>query len=181
MPEILGPSGTPVSSKPMPMPEREATVRERLKEIDRSLDIKWFETAVFNERLDRYEGRYGLIVTWPPSDPRWKLYREGEIGEPFDLLGWFCTDLERADSVPVEPQAMWQKIRELLGRCDNTNQPWKQRMAEAFERNAERRKEVRNEALDEVEQRLVEEYYGPHGPASRHHVPEQLEESERLE
>lgn len=172
---ILGPSGAPAYLRPQPSPELEAEVRERLKAIDRSLDVRWFETAVWNDRREVYEGRYGLTVRWPDSDPRWKLYRSGEIGEPFDLLGWFCEDPHDASSVPVEPTAIWERVRALLGRCDNARESWKRRMARAFEANAEQRERILREANEEIEDRLAEEFYGPHGPASRHAVPERIE------
>lgn len=145
---LLGPHGGPAYVPPTPNERIEEKVREELKNIDGLLDIQWFPTAVYNETHDTFEGRYGLIVEWPSQDPRWKLYREGEIGEPFDLLGWFCEDERDADSVPLDRGAIRHKAIELLAACDNAKESWKRRMARVLEHNERQREKNRKRFLD---------------------------------
>lgn len=162
-PTLLDPSGRPLSIPPQPNEMRAERVRRELKKIDGLLDIQWFPTAVWNPKYERYEGRYGLTVRWPMSDPRWELYQEGEIGEPFDLLGWFCEDPHDANSVPVAPDAVQARTRELLGRCDNERESWKVRMRRAFEKNAEHREEMKQEAVEMAAEEAHRRYYSREG------------------
>src|SRR5581483_7017023 len=113
-------------------PERneqlEAKVDAELKQLDSLLGIQWFEAVKYNERQNVYEGRYALTCRWPQSDKRWELYQRGEIGEPFDILGWFTDDMFDGNSAAVDPEMIWNKTLELLASADNTRHPWKDRL-----------------------------------------------------
>ena len=130
-------------------------VRAQLKQLDPLLDIQWFPHVA--------EGRYGLTCRWPQADRRWEMYHAGEIGEPFDILGWFTQaaaergDLQDASSLPVEPALLIDKVLDFLGRCDNERQPWRHRMKQAIEANQRRDAELTRQAVDEAVGGL--EYY----------------------
>jgi hypothetical protein len=148
-------------------PEQEERVRGELKTLDPLLDLGWFETAAWNARTKRFEGRYGLTVRWAQADPRWELYRSGVIGEPFDLLGWFCEDLHSADTPGISPELLLDEVKRLLGKCDNAREPWKKRMKRAADHNIELRRKALSVVKDEAHETLADEYYGAHGPATR--------------
>lgn len=139
-------------SRPEPNPALEAKVREQLKAIDSLLDIKWMPYAIFNPKANTMEGRYCLANEWPQGDPRWQLYQSGEIQEHWDMIGWFCTDIHNAHSVPVDPDSIEQKVIELLGRCDNSRHQWRDRMKDMVEKNAKKRKAQRQVLIDQAEE-----------------------------
>lgn len=131
----------------------ESVVRAQLQELDGLLDIKWFP---------HHGGRYALTCTWSQADRRWELYHAGDIGEPFDILGWFVEpgadgDMSVGSNPPVDPELLMDKIRELLGRMDNTRSTFRQRMLSAVEHNAKRRRAV----ADSVKEPTIEalDYY----------------------
>jgi hypothetical protein len=136
-------------ARPERMVGQEEEIRRKLKELDSLLDIKWMPYAYWNQKGEDYEGRYALICQWPQVDKRWEMIRTGEIGEPFDMLGWFCEDVHSADTVPVEPMQMMDLVIELLGKCDNTREGWKSRLQRAMEANRAREKEVMDLAKEE--------------------------------
>jgi len=137
-------------SRPEPNPVLEAKVREQLKSIDSLLDIKWLPTAIWNEAQGTMEGRYCLACDWPIGDPRWELFASGEIQEHFDMLGWFCTDIHDANSIPVDIDSIENKVIELLAKCDNTRIHWKDRMKEIVEKNAKLRRTRKQDILDQT-------------------------------
>lgn len=118
--------------------EREAEVREKLKSIDSLLDIQYVEWA----------GRYALICTWPQSDERWKLYQSGEIGAPYDSLGWFCEDMQDPQSLPVSVDSIENLVLERLASCDNTKHHWKNRMSEIIDKNRKIRDQRKQELVE---------------------------------
>ena len=142
-------------SPPRPNPTVEARVREQLKLHDELLDIRWIDNVYWNEKQRSFEGRYALICRWPQADKRWEMYQRGEIGDPYDIFGWFCEDIHNADSVPVDPESIERKIIELLNSADNNRADLKTRMKQAVEKNAAQRRANREQlsqlALDEVE------------------------------
>lgn len=137
-----------VCGRPERSPELEEKVTERLRAIDSLLGVRWMPHAAYSPRTRTFEGRYALTVRWPESDPRWLLYRKGEIGEPFDILGWFSEDLHDAHSEAVDVDALESKVLALLGRSDNTREPWKERMKRSIEHNRRRRQEIKAGALE---------------------------------
>lgn|SRR5512135_619010 len=141
---------TVVRHRPEPNEEVEQRVRAELQQIDSLLDIRWVPTAVFNPQHRDFEGRYALICNWPSADKRWEMYRTGEIGEHFDALGWFCTDIHDPESVPVSPDSIGQKVIELLGKCDNTQHPWRDRLRQLVEKNTAIRNRNKQEVLDKA-------------------------------
>jgi hypothetical protein len=150
---LYGPSGSVVRSiraRPEPNVEAEERVRVMLKSMDELLDIKWFPYAVFNPKYNDFEGRYGLICKWPQGDKRWSLFQSGEINEPFDMFGWFCTDIHDADSMPVSPDSIESKVLDLLGKCDADRIPHTQRMKQVLGKNAEVRRKRVAEVADQA-------------------------------
>ena len=153
---LYGPDGSAVSvtsrySRPEPQLEAEQRVRTMLKNIDELLDVKWFPYAIWNEKHQSFEGRYGLVCRWPQNDKRWELYQSGEIEDPIDMLGWFCTDIHDATSMPVSVDSIEQKVIELLAKCDATRIPHTTRMRQIVERNAKVRREKRAVITDNAE------------------------------
>ncbi len=118
--------------------ELAAQVREKLKAIDSLLDIQYVEWAQ----------RYALTVQWPQSDERWKMFQSGEIGAPFDNLGWFCADMQDPQSLPVSVDSIENLVLERIASCDNTRYPWKDRMRDIIAKNAKVRKSRQQEIID---------------------------------
>jgi hypothetical protein len=137
--------------RPEPNPETEARVREQLQNLDSLLDIKWFPTAIFNQRDKDFEGRYALVCKWPQGDPRWEYFQKQEIEFPYDRLGWFCTDVQDPESVPVSPDAIERKVMELLAKCDGEKTPHLKRMAQVVEKNSRVTKDRQKEILEQTE------------------------------
>lgn len=138
-------------SRPEQNPALEEKIRTQLKSIDSLLDIKWMPHAVFSEKGGELEGRYCLACDWPTGDSRWEMYQTGEIQEHFDMLGWFCTDIHDANSVPVEIDSIESKVIELLGKCDNTRHSWRDKMKQIVEKNAKVRKDKKQVYLDQTQ------------------------------
>lgn len=134
-------------------------MREELKVLSELLDIQWFPSAVYNAKRDRYEGRYALTAQWPSNDPRWELHRKGEIGEPFDILGWFCKDKQVADSIPLERSAIRKRAIEMVAAADCEKVPWRKRLRSVMQHNADRREEIKDEVSDLVHEEARERYY----------------------
>lgn len=139
----------PAVNGPMRNEAVELKVKEQLRGLDSLLDIQWVPMAAFNS-ANEYEGRYGLICKWPSGDGRWKMYQSGEIGEPYDFIGWFCTDMQDASSIPVDLDSIEAKVVELLGKCDNTRYPWRERMGQLVHKNAKMRKDRQKEFIDQA-------------------------------
>lgn len=148
---IYGPDGMALGDVP-PGPNvlTEERVNNELRQLDSLLHIRWFESAYLNQRLGRYEGRYGLCVWWPKVDKRWSMVQSGEMGEQdaFDIMGWFTEDIHDATTVPVDPEAMMHKVHELLAKADNERQPWAERMREASAHNMRQRKKIIQDAAE---------------------------------
>lgn len=139
-----------VRSRPEPNGETEAKVREQLKRLDVLLDIRWFPYAVYNEHYHDFEGRYALVCQWPSNDGRWELYQKGEIEDNVDMFGWFCTDMHDANSTPVSPDSIENKVLELLHNCDDQRMPHAKRMANIVQKNAKVRRDRKQEILDQA-------------------------------
>lgn len=153
---LYGPDGRAIAasavySRPQPQPEAEERVRAQLKEIDRLLDVKWFPNAIYNDKHRTMEGRYGLICTWPPNDPRYADFQKGLIEECFDMLGWFCEDIHDAYSMPVAVDSIERKVIEVLGKCDGQRMPHTTRMKQIIEKNAKVRANKRTEVTDRAQ------------------------------
>lgn len=136
---------------PEPNADTEARVRETVQNLDSLLDIKWFPKAIFNHKYGDFEGRYALVCKWPQGDPRWELFQKGEIELPYDRLGWFCTDVQDPESIPVSPDSIENIVMELLSKCDGTRLTHLQRMKQVVERNKKITKERQKEVLDQTE------------------------------
>lgn len=152
---LYAPNGSVVRAKhprPEPNGEVEERVRKELKNLDSLLDIRWFPYAVFNQKYNGFEGRYALVCQWPMGDGRWELYQKGEIEDNVDMLGWFCTDLHDAESVPVSPDSILNKVLELLGKCDDNRISHAKRMKQVMEKNAKLRESRKNDMLDRAGQ-----------------------------
>lgn len=141
---LYGPQGSVVARSSATRAERneetEAKVRAQLKSIDSLLDIRYIEWA----------GRYSLVCQWPQSDSRWSLFQKGDIGEPFDSLGWFCSDIQDPSSTPVDVDSIERLVLERLASCDNTINPWKDRMQDVISKNAKVRKSRQMELVEQT-------------------------------
>lgn len=120
---------------------QEAKLREWLKSLDSLLDINYVPWAE----------RYSLICRWPQADVRWPLYQSGEIGEPYDSLGWLCKDAGDSASVPLNLDDCEAIVIERLAACDNEIRGWKSRMSDTITNNKKVRKDRQQLALDQAE------------------------------
>lgn len=143
---------------PQPIRGEEERVRQELQKIDRLLDIMWFDGIYYNEGQGCWEGRYGLVVHWPPTDGRWKDVREQGYTEAYDLLGWFAEDIHDAGSIPQSPYMMMRKVYDLLANADNESAPWYSRMKQVFAKNLEHQESLMSEIEAEVEEEAERTY-----------------------
>ncbi|KKM84154.1 hypothetical protein LCGC14_1302150 [marine sediment metagenome] len=136
----------------------ERLVRAHLKGMDSLLDLLWVPTAV--QTPGGLDGRYAITCTWAQVDKRWKMYHDGEIGEPFDVLGWITEAAAQGDfhvpsSLPVDPASILDKVVEFLGKCDNTRDGgWRGRMEDSMKANQLQREAVRKVSTDEMFEHL---------------------------
>ena len=89
------------------------------------------------------------------------MVQKGEYApqDAFDIIGWFCDDMQDANSTPKEPASVLRKVLELLYKCDNTRFPWRKRMAEVIEKNKRRQEKIVEEAVDEMKDFAADHYY----------------------
>lgn len=149
-----------VSGEPGPLSEqRMDRVRRALKELDPLLDIRWVPMARWNPRQQKMDGRYALICRWPEIDDRWEMFHSGEIGEPFDVIGYYEVsagsgemDWFSGNGEPVDPSIVMDRTLALLASCDNTRQSWKERVRKSAEHNRRLREKRKQEVVDETVQ-----------------------------
>jgi hypothetical protein len=140
---------------PQPNPETEQRVNAELRaHCDRALHIVWVPEVVPNARHQCYEGRYGLMCDWHPNDKR---HADVPLGyrERWDLIGWMCEDMQDGNSIPLQPEAIVARARELLGTCDNTRFPWRERMRAHVEHNEQLLAQHQQEADAMVEDAIT--------------------------
>lgn len=161
---LVDAQGRPVSSSrvyaaPSPNPDMEARVNAKLAaDFDPLLHIAWCPTAYWNAEKQRLEGRYALYHRWRDNDPRW-AGQPPDYPDAHDLMGWFCTDMHDASTVAQEPEQMFELVRTLLGKADNTRFPWKERMLKSIDHNRKLREQARAEAVDEAVDEAAHAYY----------------------
>lgn len=161
---LVGLDGQPLSAATL-APTRseaiEARVNAELQSLDSLLFIKWIPTAYFNQRYKRFEGRYALCCKWPQADKRMEWVQQGkhDPAEAFDALGWFCENIHDGSSVPVNPEHMLDKAKELLSKCDNSRTPWRDRLVKAFAKNVDARQKAKKLALDMAHEEAIDAYY----------------------
>ncbi len=131
----------------------ERLVRAHLKGMDPLLDLLWVPTVV--RAKEGMDGRYALTCQWPETDKRWEMYHSGEIGEPFDIMGWFTEAAGRGDfheptSLPVDPSSILDRVVEFLGKCDNEREDWKVRMRRTMEHNQKQTQSVKALGAEEM-------------------------------
>lgn len=149
--------------RPQPQEQAEARIRQTLKGLDELLDIKWVPVVLWNEKENCSEGRYALICRWPQADKRWAdAYEDARI-EPFDVLAWFCDDLQNASSSAGNIDTMEDQVIEFLGKCDNTRQPWADRMKASVAKNLKVKRAAKDEILD-----LAHDEFGYHQKKMAH-------------
>jgi len=138
----------------------EQRVNAELQQLDSLLHIRWMPFAV-GIPGGRREGRYALCSYWPEIDPRRQGVRDGtqDPAEAFDIIGWFCEDLQDASTVPQDPESIMRKVLDLLHSCDNTRFPWRTRMAQVIEHNKKRQEKVKQEAVEEVKDMAADQYW----------------------
>ena len=149
---------------PQPNQFTEDRINEELqKHYDPLLFINWISSAYhisgsYETNNLVFEGRYALCHRWPQIDPRW-----GEMGfdypESYDILGWFCADMQDASSVPEDPASIMQLVFELLGKCDNERFPWASRVRKTIENNKRVTAQGQLDALDIVEEAAGDHFY----------------------
>ena len=120
---------------------QEIKLRETVKSLDSLLDIVYVEWAK----------RYSLICHWPQGDARWPMVQNGEIGSPYDSLGWMCQDMSDPQSIPVSLDDVELLVLRRLDECDNDRLSWKTRMADHITHNKKVRKDRQQIALDQVQ------------------------------
>ena len=137
---------------PQPNPELEKKVVKELREMtgERLLGMLWVPRIVWNQAQEAWEGRYALVCKYPENDPRRKAFQEGETDIDYEILGWFCKDMQNAESMPVEPDAIWNRVLELLAKADNTKLDWKVRLKQVAEKNAKAREQRKQDFLNGV-------------------------------
>lgn len=149
---ILQANGRPfVHAAPAPSATLERELREVLERLDSLLDVAWVPTVFYNQRHDRWEGRYALICRWPRQDSRWGEVQSGKVPEhdAYDIIGWLCSDMQDPQSMPTG-EGIVERVLALLGTMDNTRYPWKQRMMNTIGKNAAALKSTKDEMLDMV-------------------------------
>lgn len=142
-------------------PEREREVADALSRIWQYLELQWLPLAGVGERGEP-EGRYALASRWEERDKRWEMFHAGEVGRPFDILGFFVGGAGEglplsADGQPVDPITVFDRVHELLGRLDNERFPPKEKVRRSLEAMSEHERRSRAELADEAEQRA--KYY----------------------
>lgn len=144
--------------------EVEELVRARLKEFDSLLDIRWVPLVYLDDEGTKWDGRYALTSQWPQVDKRWELHQKGELGEPFDILGWFVQpdehgNIHNGTRLPVDPASLLEHVLKFLSKADNTRISWRERMKKSIEHNAALRKKqdqaIVEETIDEMEHRFI--------------------------
>lgn len=165
MNQILTPPRQPKLWAPYTAPTPNVFTEERVNAelhlIDNNLFIKWVPTAYWNEKFQRFEGRYALMCWWLDLDKRRGDVRSGKHPpeDAYDLIGWFCEDIHRAASVPQDPAAMLPILKNLLGHMDCAKEPAKVRMMQAAAKNVERKKKLKEEMQDIVVDEAATQYY----------------------
>lgn len=142
-----------------------ASLRSVVKSMDGLLDVKWMPIAAWNAHQQRWEGRYALTCDWPQADARWSMIQSGEMDPKlaFDLIGWMCEDMQKADSIPLGPELIEQKVVALLGTMDNTRYPWKQRFLSTIEKNRKNKETQKADMLDMVHDEASYQYRAAKG------------------
>lgn len=149
---------------PAPNALTEELVNAQLAELDPHFFIQWVPTAYWNARRRTFEGRYALMQRWTSNDPRMAEVQSGKVplSDAHDLWCWFCEDMQKADSVPRDPAAMWRLIADYIGKADNTRFPWRQRMAQTAAKNMAQREAAKKVMADEVTDEAETQYYHSH-------------------
>jgi hypothetical protein len=78
------------------------------------------------------------------------MVQSGEVSpaDAHDIIGWLCTDMTDAQSVPNTQAGVMDRVMECLGQMDNTRYPWKQRFMQVTEKNRKRHEALKAEAAD---------------------------------
>lgn len=121
---------------------QESKLREWLVSLDSLLDVRYVEWAE----------RYCIVCRWPQADVRWPLFQNGDIGEPYDSLGWLCTDAGDSKSIPLNLDDCEAIVIERLAACDNEIRGWKSRMKDTIVHNKKVRKDRQQIALEQAEE-----------------------------
>jgi hypothetical protein len=138
-------------SRPEPNSETELAIREKLKAMDELLDIMWFPHAAMDERSGELEGRYALVCKWPQGDGRWELYQKGQNELPYDIFGWFTSDMD-VNSPAVSPDAIENMVLEKLHQCDDQRISHGKRMGQILEKNRKLREDRKKDIVDQAGQ-----------------------------
>ena len=148
---------------PVSNPFRVARVTKRLKEIDPSLACIWIPVAVIErdveENIQRVQGRHALVCYYKDNDPLYQLAIVAGEALPYDLLGWFTTDVTVSTAPAVDCDEMMPVIETWLGKMDNQGHgSLKSRMQKIYEHNLDMQVKREQEFADDVGQHAGEEY-----------------------
>jgi len=139
---------------------RESRARSWLQTIDSLLDIRWIPVAVTfwdsNEDAKRYEGRYALVMHYREHDPALAEVNQSGAPAPFETLGWFCSDMTTAESLPLPCDEMEPKVRSYLGKMDSIQRHVRYRMQDVLAKNAKLTHDREEDFKDEALQRALD-------------------------
>lgn len=152
------PRSTSASTAPNRLREKRA--RAFLIQLDPRLGIRWMPTAVHeddtNEEIVHWEGRYALIYYLHENDPLRILQTASGQEDAWDVLGWFCVDMNKADSDMLSCDEMEPKVLRFLGNMDGEQHDVKRRLSDTIARNARRQDIVQSDYVDEAVERAKE-------------------------
>ncbi len=129
---------------PERQPKMEARVREALQRVDALLDVKWIFPCRYNAAQENAEGWYALIAYYGELDGRRHADAAG-----FDVLGWFCEDMQNPESTPRNPEEWLSHIRDFLTEFDGEHFVVRQRLRDIQAHNQEVREARKRECVDE--------------------------------
>ncbi|KKK86832.1 hypothetical protein LCGC14_2759280, partial [marine sediment metagenome] len=139
---------------------REARTRKYLQQMDPRLDLFWVWTAVHeddvNEEIIHWEGRYALIYYLHQDDPLRILQTASGQDKAWDILGWFCVDMNKANSDMLPCDEMEPKVVKFLGLMDGEQHDVMERLKESFERNTRHTASMQRDYVDTAVQRALE-------------------------
>jgi hypothetical protein len=117
-------------------------VRQELKGIDSLLDV--IEHPAIH--------RFALIAWWPENEPKRALVKSGEVdpNSAYDILGWFSQDPWDAETEPLDV-VLDKRVTDILNKCDNRREDWKQRLTRIAQKNIDVRRRNRESLSQQAE------------------------------
>ncbi len=139
---------------------REERTRAYLIQLDPRLDIMWYPTAVHvddtNDEIVHWEGRYALIYYLHENDPLRIIQTASGQELAWDELGWFCVDMNKADSDMLPCDEMEPKVIRFLSKMDGEQHDVLTRLVKARQKNEHLEESRKNDYVDEAVERAKE-------------------------